>query len=129
MISEEIRAFIESAGTAVIASADRNGQPHLALGTVGTVSEERLIFENWLCYQTLDNVRVNPKVVVAVISQGKRIGYQFSGKVVDTFEIAIMDGFQPGAKPSGEPQTMSRLVILVEKITAFCEGLHVDRQE
>lgn len=126
MISEEIRAFIASGGTAVVASANGSGQPHLALGTVGTVSEDRLVFENWLCYQTLENVRENPKVAIAVIAPGIRIGYQFSGTVIETVDVAMMDGFQPGAKPAGEPQTMSRLVIRVEKIVAFCEGLHLD---
>lgn len=128
MINAEIRRFIERTAIAVVASTNSNGQPHLALGTVckGDVGDQ-LAFENWLCYQTLDNVRENPRVTVAVIVPEERIGYQFSGRVVDTVDVAIMDGYQPEAKPAAQPQVMSRLVIRVEKVAAFCEGLHIDR--
>lgn len=128
MIGPEIRRFIERVATAVVASTDSGGHPHLALGTVCKGDDgDRLSFENWLCYQTLDNVRENPHVAIAVIDPEERIGYQFSGRVVDTLDIAIMDGYQPATRPAADPQVMTRLVIRVEKVTAFCEGLHNDR--
>jgi len=128
MIRSEIRRFIERTGTAVVASTDSGGQPHLALGTVCKGDDGDLLsFENWLCCQTLDNVRENPCVAVGVIAPEERIGYQFGGRVVNMIEVAIMDGYQPEAKPAADLQVMTRLVIRVEKVAAFCEGLHIDR--
>ena len=128
MISAEIRRYIERAATAVLASTDNGGQPHLVLGNICSEDEgDQLVFENWLCKKTMDNVRENPQVSVAIIAPEERIGYQFLGSVVNTVDVAMVGGYQPEEKPSGDLQVLTRLIVRVEKVVAFCEGLHVDR--
>ncbi len=128
MISEEIRRFIEATSLAVVASADMEGHPHLALGGVINVLDgEHLAFENWFCPATLRNVEANPRIAVAVLDQNSGTGYQFIGTVVSGFDIAILDGYAPTAEAPGEPQSLTRLVVKVEKVLAFCSGIHTDQ--
>ena len=126
MISDEIRRFIEERGVATIASADAGGRPHLALGnTLATLDSEHVAFENWFCQTTLRNVEQNPHVAVSVMAQESSIGYQLIGSVVHGTDIALLDGYTPG-RPAEELQALTRLVVRVDEVLAFCSGIHND---
>ena len=126
MLTEEIKAFIAGIHLAVVATADNSGHPHLALGSDFTVlDDEHIIFENWFCHKTLANVNENPRVALAVMRQDTGTGYQFVGVVTHGYDTAILDGYIPG-ESSHEPQTLTRLVVRVEEILAFCSGIHTD---
>jgi len=128
MMTEEIVRFVEAGQRGVVASSDAAGHPHLALGSnLTTADGDHLVFENWFCQTTLRNVEENPLVAVAVLSEDSAIGYQFIGRVVHGFDVAMLDGYVPGAEPPGEPQTLTRMVVKVEEILAFCAGIHTDR--
>lgn len=127
MLTDEIKRFIEGIPLAIVASADGEGHPHLALASDVTAPDgEHLLFENWFCQTTLRNVALNPRVAVAVMARDMAIGYQFIGKVAHGFDTAILNGYAPEAEPPGEPQTRTRFVIRVEKVLAFCSGIHTD---
>jgi len=128
MMRREILDFVAAAEQAVVATADASGHPHLALGSnVMTPDGDHLVFENWFCQTTLHNLEQNPSVAIAVFSEGAETGYQFIGKVVHGFDVAILDGYVPGAEPPGEPQTLTRLVVRVEEVMAFCAGIDTDQ--
>ncbi len=127
MLTDEIKRFIERIPLAIVASADSGGHPHLALGSyIKALDGEHLLFENWFCQTTLRNVAQNPWVAVAVMARDMATGYQFIGNVAHGSDTAILNGYAPEVEPPGEPQTRTRLVVRVEKVLAFCGGLHTD---
>jgi predicted pyridoxine 5'-phosphate oxidase superfamily flavin-nucleotide-binding protein len=127
MISAEIKRFVEAQGMATVASTDACGQPHLALGNgIKVLDGEHLLFENWFCQTTLRNVERNQQVAVAVMATESATGYQFIGSVVHGFDVALLDGYAPGTLPVNDLQALTRLVVRVEDVLAFCSGLHSD---
>ncbi|HEY4744591.1 MAG TPA: pyridoxamine 5'-phosphate oxidase family protein [Desulfuromonadaceae bacterium] len=127
MLTDDIKRFIETIPLAFVASADTAGHPHLALGNdIRALDGDHLLFENWFCQTTLRNVGLNPRVAVAVMSRDMATGYQFIGNVAHGFDAAILNGYAPEQEPPGEPQTLTRLVVRVEVILAFCSGIHTD---
>jgi len=128
ILSEEIKRFIEATSQAVVASADSGGNPHLALGSdLRVLDGEHLAFENWFCPTTLHNVEQNPRLAIAVLAQGSEIGYQFIGHVAHGFDVAMLSGYAPAAEAPGEPQALTRLVVRIEEVLAFCSGIHTDQ--
>jgi predicted pyridoxine 5'-phosphate oxidase superfamily flavin-nucleotide-binding protein len=128
MINEEIKQFVERISLATVATSDDSGNPHLAMGNdIKVLDPEHLAFENWFCHATLRNLEMNPQVAVAVMAPDSAIGYQFVGVVAHGFDAAIMNGYAPLVEPSGEPQTLTRLVVRVNKILVFCSGIHTDQ--
>lgn len=126
-MSKEIQRFVETAELAMVASADAAGHPHLAMGSNLTMPDEKhLVFENWFCQTTLRNLEQNQSIAVSVLAEGADTGYQFIGRVVHGFDVAILDGYVPGKELSCEAQTLTRLVVKIEEIMAFCSGLHTD---
>lgn len=127
MISPEIKRFVESRGVATVASADAGGFPHLALGNdIKVLDGEHLLFENWFCQTTLRNIKQNRQVAIAVMAPESATGYQFIGSVVHGFDVAILDGYTPGTLPVDDLQSLTRLVVRVERVLAFCTGIHSD---
>lgn len=127
MINAEIKRFVEARGVATVASADAEGQPHLALGKgIRVLDDEHLLFENWFCQTTLRNVEQNQSVAVAVMAQETATGYQFIGHVVHGTDTALLDGYTPGLLPVSDLQALTSLVVRVEEVLAFCSGIHSD---
>ena len=127
MISDEIRRFIEGRDVAMVASADASGRPHIAMGSdIKALDGEHIIFENWFCQTTLSNVEQNPRVAVTIMAEEPPIGYQLIGSVVHGSDVALLDGYQPGRQSAEDPQALTRLVVRVEEVLAFCGGLHND---
>lgn len=128
MISAEIKRFMEGISLAMVASGDLSGKPHLALGSgIKVIDGEHLMLENWYCPTTLKNLEQNPRLAIAVMAQDMKIGYQFIGKLAHGFDAALLSGYAPAVEPPGEPQALTRIVVRVEEILAFCSGIHTDR--
>ena len=128
MLTEEIKRFIEGIPQAVVATADVSGNPHLALGAgIKALDGQHLMIENWYCQTTLRNLDQNPRISIGVMAQDPDIGYQFIGNMVHGYDIAILNGYVPEAEQQGGPQTLTRIVVKVEKILAFCSGIHTDQ--
>lgn len=127
MISAEIKRFVETQEIATVASADADGRPHLAFGTdIKVLDGEHLLFENWFCQTTLRNVEQNQQVAIGVMAHDSASGYQFIGSVVHGFDVALLDGYAPGALPVSDLQALTRLTVRVEEVLAFCTGIHSD---
>lgn len=128
MITETIRRFIETIPVAIVASTDDAGYPHLAAATgLRALSGTSLLFENWLCETTLQNVSRNPRVAVAVTAADGQAGYQIVGRVRRLVEEAILNGYAPDLEKPGTPQALIQLVIEVEKVMEFSVRMHSDR--
>jgi len=128
MITEEIAHFIEGISRAMVASTDISGTPHLALGSeLRVLDRNHMELENWYCLTTLKNLEQNPRIAIAAMSRDSEIGYQFIGEVAHGYDVAILDGYVPGLEQASELQTLTRIVVRVDKILAFCSGLHNDQ--
>ena len=128
MFSAEIRRCIEGTSLALVASSDETGNPHLAVANdVLALDGQHLLLENWYCPATLRNIEKNPRVAIAVMSQDSETGYQFIGNVAHGYDIALLSGYVPEVEPPGEPQALTRIVVRVDEVLAFCSGLHTDQ--
>lgn len=128
MFTEEITRFTKGVSRAMVASADGSGNPHLALGNgIKVLDGQHMVIENWYCQTTLRNLEQNPHIAIAVMARDSEIGYQFIGDVVHGYDVAILNGYTPGTEQPGELQALTRIVVRVDRILAFCSGLHTDR--
>jgi len=128
MISDEIKRFMEGIALAMVASADASGNPHLALGSdIKVMDGQHLMLENWYCQTTLQNLEQNPRIAIAVMADDMKIGYQFIGQLAHGFDVALLSGYVPAVESPGEPQALTRIVVKVEEILAFCSGIHTDQ--
>ncbi len=83
-MSEEIRAALQGATVAYVASADDRGQPHLAVSKlIRILDAEHVAFTAWFCPQTAENIAKNPKVAVSVWDAAHDHGYQLVGEVTN----------------------------------------------
>ena len=128
MISAEVKRFAEGIALAMVASADASGKPHLALGSdIKVIDGQHLMLENWYCQTTLKNLEQNPCLAIAVMAPDMKIGYQFIGQLAYGFDVALLSGYAPAMEPPGEPQALTRLIVKVEEILAFCSGIDTDQ--
>jgi predicted pyridoxine 5'-phosphate oxidase superfamily flavin-nucleotide-binding protein len=128
MINHEIRQFVDRVGHAFVATADSEGNPHLAAGRgISILEPDRLVFESWFCQTSLKNLAQNSKVAVAIADPVTGNGFQFLGRVEKTVDTAVLDGYAPELEPAGLPQVQWRLEIRVEKVMAFTADAHSDR--
>ncbi len=121
--------FLVSQNQVYIASTDDVGYPHLAVAHGPTLSPNgHIVFEEWFCPTTIQNVRKNPKIVVAAIDRKTSMGYHVRGAVVETEENAILNGYLAGreAELRGLPQIRWRLVIEIDEVMAFSDAFHND---
>ncbi len=128
MITEKIKGFIERINLAFVASADKSGRPHLAAVRGLVVTDSRhLVFSEWFCPRTLENLAGNSEIAIAVMDSVTGKGYQFVGEVEKTSDIGILDGYDLEAATQETPQVLYQLVIRVDEIMEFSHGVHTDR--
>ncbi len=128
MITKDIKNFVEKVDLAYVASSDRSGRPHLAAVKGLTVPDpQHIVFSEWFCPRTIENVSVNPEIAIAVLEPETGNGYQFVGMVEKTMDIGILDGYDTGADLPATPQVLYQLAIIVSEIMEFTHGVHTDR--
>jgi len=127
MMSKKLQRFIEATNQAYVASADHRARPHMAAGRGLKVPDaEHLVFEDWLCPRTIENISEVPRLAVAVVDAASGIGYQFSCRVEDTRETALADGMGPAEGAPGMPRVRWRVKMRVEEVMEFSTGPHSD---
>jgi hypothetical protein len=127
MITEPIRRLIESITYIFVATADSSGQPHMAIGEHVTFSGDSLmIFENWFCPATLQNITCNARVSVVAVLPETGKGYQMLGSVIKCTDAAFLNGYDPFDTLPETPQVLTRFTVKVEQILEFTSGIHSD---
>ena len=127
MITEPIRCLLESLPYVFVATADQSGQPHIAIGEQTSISGESvLIFENWFCPTTLQNISCNSHVSVVAVMQDTGTGYQMIGSVIINTEIVILNGSEPAIEVPGTPQILTRFTVKIDRILEFNGVIHSD---
>ena len=127
MITEPIRRLVENISYVFVSTADSSGQPHMAIGEQVTVSgDSLLIFENWFCPSTLQNITCNTHVSVVAVEPETGKGYQMIGSVVRGENAAILNGYDPDVILPETPQALTRFTVKVDRILEFTSGIHSD---
>lgn len=128
MINERIKALAEGEGVAFVASSDESGVPHLAAFTGLEVPDpQHIVFSEWFCPRTLENVAANPAVAVAVMDPASGTGYQFVGRVENISSMGIMVGYQDEPAVPKTPQVLYELRVRVDAVLEFTHRVHTDR--
>ena len=128
MISEAIRSLIGNIPYVYVATADSSGMPHMAIGEQITISgDSQLIFENWFCPSTLQNIACNTHVAVVAVSPDTGKGYQMLGSVIESADAAFLDGYDPAVSMPVTPQVLTRFTVKVDQILEFTSGIHSDQ--
>lgn len=127
MITEPIRRLLENIPYIFVATADSSGQPHMAIGEQVIISGDSLmIFENWFCPATLQNITSNARVSVVAVLPETGKGYQMLGAVIKSADAAFLNGYDPFDSLPETPQVLTRFTVKVEQILEFTSGIHSD---
>lgn len=127
MISEPIRQLLENLPYIFVATSDQSGQPHVAIGEQVVISGDcQLVFENWFCPATLQNIANNTHVSVVAVVPDTGKGYQLIGSVIMSANTALLNGYEPDVEKPGIPQVLTRFTVRIEKILEFTIGIHSD---
>jgi len=127
MITEPIRQLIAALPYVLVTTADATGQPHVAIGEQVIISgDSLLVFENWFCPATLQNIACNPYVSVVAFMADTGKGYQMLGSVIWGAGTAGLNGDAPSFFMSETPLVLTRFTVRVESVFEFTSGIHSD---
>ncbi len=89
-------ALAKQVGSVFVATADAQGVPHLAAaGKVVLTPEGRVAVTEWLCPGTMENLKANRRIALAVWDVKKDFGYQLVGESEKVEDLLMMNGYTP----------------------------------
>jgi len=80
LITEELRVILEKKGFVSIGTSDAKGNPCVVPKFLITVDDDFIYLADYLIGSTFENLKVNPKISVAVVDMNTLIRYQINGK-------------------------------------------------
>lgn len=107
-----------------LSTTDGDNNPQVGpKGTMRLLDDSHLLYDEHTGKQAWKNVRVNPRVAVAVVDHSKFKGYRFEGTVEVHQDDDIFRGAQKYAADSGHlPQPIAAIVVNVERIYKLDAG-------
>ena len=114
-----------------VATTDGKGLPHMAAaGKLALTPEGRVAVAAWFCPMTVANLQKNHRVSLVIWDPKVDTGYQLLGETEKVEEIAMMNGYVPGAESRHPlPQVERQLLVRVNKIIDFKHAPHSDVEE
>jgi hypothetical protein len=110
-----------------VATVDSSGQPHVAIGEQVAFSDDcQLIFENWFCPTTLENIACNSRVSVVAVVPDTGKGYQMLGSVIRDSGTAILNACNPIVTTPTPSEALTRFVVKIDKVLEFTGKIHSD---
>lgn len=127
----EIAALAEKVGHVLIATADSEGQPHIAIARKLNITAEASVeLREWFCPGTVSNLKSNSRMSLVIWDMVKDTGCQISGLLEEMQDVDVLNGYAPEVERDKPiPQVERRLVISVKKITEFKSTPHSDVEE
>jgi len=115
-------------GHVFVATADREGLPHIAAaGRIEATQSGEIAVSAWFCPATRTNLSVNSHVSLLVWDPEPDIGYQILGQARNVEDIAVMDGYSPSLETKEAlPQVQSRVIVRVKAVLGFKHAPHMD---
>lgn len=126
---EKVKKLIQEVGIVYVATADREGIPHIAAAEGMTFTDEgQVIFKAWFCLKTVENLGKNPELSLAVLNPKTKEGYQILGEIERIDRGAILDGYgsEEEKKWAGYPQVEHQLSVRIQKVSSLTSGPHSD---
>ncbi len=119
-LKEAIR-LADNGAQILMATADANGLPFLAMGGELALSEnEQLVLREWTWPQITVNLHQNPQLAVVVWDDVLERGYQLFGRVIDMEEVGMLNGYVAGEEEQPfRPQVEKEIFVQVQKIVSF----------
>lgn len=117
-------------GYALIATAGRDGRPHLAAARkIADAGKSRVEVTEWFCPGTIENLGDNKQVSVVVWDNALDRGLQLLGRVCLVDNAGMLDGYDPATQEAAHmPQVHYRLVVEVERALTFTSAPHGDTE-
>ncbi|MBI2852564.1 MAG: pyridoxamine 5'-phosphate oxidase family protein [Chloroflexi bacterium] len=127
----EAQQLAEKVGHVFIATAGKDGWPHLAAAkAMKLMPGGRAEVNEWFCPGTVANLKVNPRVSIVIWDESGDRGYQLLGEMEKMMDIGLLDGYTPEMKSKFIiPQVESQLVLRVERVIPFRHAPHSDVEE
>jgi hypothetical protein len=117
-------------GHVFIATADSNGQSHIAAaGKLAKTPENHLMITEWFCPRTLANLQMNSRLSIVIWDHDVDFGYQIIGELEAIKDIGILDGYSESQVRPSIPQVERQLLLHVDKILEFKRSPHTDLEE
>lgn len=123
--------FASRVGHIIVATADREGLPHVAVaGGLKRVDDRHIAVTDWFCEETTGNLQVNRHITIVIWDKDRDRGYQLIGRLTRLHGVAMLDGFPPHPDGKKEPPQVEReIVVRIDKILDFRHALHSDEEE
>jgi hypothetical protein len=111
-----------------VALVGADGFPYVnSARQIEQVAENQLAIEEWICPLTVKHLSENPKMALLIWDPVADDGYEILGEVLMFESQAYLNGFAPEVEEDAHlPQVKRKLIIRVEKITAFSHALRCD---
>ena len=128
---QEIAALAEKVGHILVATADNEGQPHVAAARrLAVTSNSLLEVREWFCPSTVANLKTNPRMSLVVWDTTEDTGYQLTGGLEEIHDVEMLNGYAPQIeREKAVPQVERQLLIRTKKITEFKCAPHSDIEE
>ncbi len=78
-VTDEIRNFVKDVSRGIVATVDRDGQPHVSVKKGRLRKDGSLELWNVFGEETVQNIEANPGVCVAFVNFEEATGYRFKG--------------------------------------------------
>lgn len=118
-------------GHVFIATSDPGGKAHLgAARRLSLGDENRVVVSEWLCPETLTNLKQNPFISLVVWDVTADHGFQILGKLQGMNDLEMLNGYSPDLdKKSSIPQVYRELFVQADQILDFKIAPHSDLEE
>jgi hypothetical protein len=126
----EAEQLASKVGHVFIATADSNGQPHIAAaGKLAQTPEKHLMLTEWFWPRTLANLQMNSRLSIVIWDPEVDSGYQIIGELEAIKDIGILDCYSKSQVMPSIPQVERQLLLHVDKILEFKRSPHTDLEE
>jgi hypothetical protein len=127
---EKAARLSEKTGRTFMATAGGDGLPHITSSEgISVTGDGTVELAYWFCPRTMENLQVNARCSIVVWDEDSDTGYQVLGKVTETEETAVLDGYSADLfEKKSIPQVKRKLTVGVEKVLAFTSSPHDDRE-
>ena len=121
----------ERVGHVFIATANLSGKVHLgAARRLHLGAGNRVVVSEWLCPETLNNLKENRSLSLVVWDVAADHGFQLLGNLQEMNDLEMLNGYSPDlAGKSPIPQVYRELFVHVDQILRFTIAPHSDLEE
>lgn len=131
ILGEKIKSLMEGCKLFYIGTSDKFGIVHLAIAKDLKVADDKHVyFEDWFCYKTVENLKINSHITIGIVDTQTNKGYQLIGEAERVSRGAFLNGFagQKEKEWSLYPQSKFQLYLRIDRILELNIGLHSDEE-